>query len=140
VMFSGVPNLASVFGYTNAAWTLRADLLAEYFCRLINFMEARGYVEARPKEPDPAMRVKPFGNLKAGYFKRAEAHLPRQGTKGPWRNPQNYAFDIFRFRFGGIEDDALEFRRAGDTSARETSSVALAEARPSRLRRRANSG
>jgi cation diffusion facilitator CzcD-associated flavoprotein CzcO len=130
VMFSGIPNLGSVFGYTNAAWTLRADLLAEYFCRLINFMDARGYVEARPKEPDHAMPAAPFGNLKSGYFKRAEALLPRQGTKGPWRNPQNYAFDIFRFRFGGIEDEALEFRRAGDTTASETSSVALAEARP----------
>jgi cation diffusion facilitator CzcD-associated flavoprotein CzcO len=128
MMFSGIPNLASVFGYTNAAWTLRADLLAEYFCRLINFMDARGYVEARPKEPDPAMPVKPFGALKSGYFKRAEALLPRQGTKGPWRNPQNYAFDIFRFRFGGIEDDALEFRREGDMTACETSSAALAEA------------
>ncbi len=113
MMFSGVPNLASVFGYTNASWTLRADLLSEYFCRLINFMDAQGYVEARPKEPDPAMPVKPFGNLTSGYFKRAEERLPRQGMKGPWRNPQNYLFDIFRFRFGPIKDDALEFRRAG---------------------------
>src|SRR5574341_85345 len=61
VMFSGVPNLASVFGYTNAAWTLRADLLAEYFCRLINFMDARGYVEARPKEPDPRSEERRVG-------------------------------------------------------------------------------
>lgn len=128
MMFSGVPNLASVFGYTNASWTLRADLLAEYFCRLINFMDARGYVEARPKGTDPAMPVKPLGNLKSGYFKRAEALLPREGMKGPWRNPQNYAFDILRFRFGGIENDALEFRRAGDPAARETSSAAFAEA------------
>ncbi len=113
LMFSGVPNLVSVFGYTNASWTLRADLLAEHFCRLINFMDARGYVEARPKAPDPATPLKPFAPLKSGYFKRAEALLPRQGTKGPWRNPQNYAFDLFRFRFGRIENDALEFRRAG---------------------------
>lgn len=112
LMFSGVPNLASVFGYTNASWTLRADLLAEYFCRLINFMDAHGYVEARPKAPDPAMPVEPLGNLSSGYFKRADARLPRQGVKGPWRNPQNYAFDIFRFRFGAIEDEVLEFRRA----------------------------
>ncbi|HYE72165.1 MAG TPA: NAD(P)/FAD-dependent oxidoreductase, partial [Blastocatellia bacterium] len=53
VMFSGVPNLASVFGYTNASWTLRADLLSEYFCRLLNFIDAHGYVEVRPKQPDP---------------------------------------------------------------------------------------
>jgi monooxygenase len=130
IMFSGVPNLASIFGYTNASWTLRADLLAEYFCRLINFMDARDYVETRPKEPDPKMPVMPFGNLMSGYFKRAEDRLPRQGMKGPWRNPQNYAFDIFRFRFGAIEDGVLEFRRACDSSAPETSPVPLAEARP----------
>jgi monooxygenase len=130
LMFSGVPNLVSVFGYTNASWTLRADLLAEYFCRLINFMDAHAYVEARPKEPDPRMPVTPLGNLRSGYFKRAEERVPRQGVKGPWRNPQNYAFDIFRFRFGTIEDKALEFRRAGESTGREASPAALAEARP----------
>jgi monooxygenase len=129
IMFSGVPNLAFVFGYTNASWTLRADLLAEYFCRLINFMGARDYVEARPKEPDPTIPVKPLGNLKSGYFKRAGELLPREGMKGPWRNPQNYAFDIFRFRFSAIEDGILEFRRAGDSRVAETSPVSLAEAR-----------
>lgn len=128
MMFSGAPNLALVFGYTNASWTLRADLLAEYFCRMINFMDARGYVEARPKQPDPAMPLKPLGNLKSGYFKRADDRLPREGLTGPWRNPQNYAFDVLRFRFGRIENDALEFRRAGDSTARETSSAAFAEA------------
>jgi cation diffusion facilitator CzcD-associated flavoprotein CzcO len=130
IMFSGVPNLASIFGYTNASWTLRADMLAEYFCRLINFMDAHAYVETRPKEPDPKMPVMPFGNLMSGYFKRAEDRLPRQGMKGPWRNPQNYAFDIFRFRFGAIEDGVLEFRRACDSRVPETSPVSLAEARP----------
>ncbi len=127
LMFSGVPNLASVFGYTNASWTLRADLLAEYFCRLINFMDTHGYLQVRPKEPDPSMPVKPFGNLKSGYFKRAADRLPRQGVEGSWRNPQNYAFDIFRFRFGAIEDDVLEFRRAGGAPVRVNTPAALAE-------------
>jgi monooxygenase len=127
-MFSGVPNLASVFGYTNASWTLRADLLAEYFCRLINFMDEHGSVEAKPGEPDPAMPVQPLGNLSSGYFKRAEDRLPRQGVAGPWRNPQNYAFDIFRFRYGSIEDDVLRFRRGGGSTAQQVSSAALAEA------------
>jgi hypothetical protein len=124
-----VPNLASVFGYTNASWTLRADLLAEYFCRLINYMDAHGYAVAVPKEPAPAMPVKPFGNLRSGYFKRAEERLPRVGEKGPWRSPQNYAFDLLRFRLGAIEDDWLEFRRAAGHAAREASSAALAEVR-----------
>ena len=131
LMFSGVPNLASVFGYTNASWTLRADLLAEYFCRLINFMDAHGYVQARPKEHDPALPVEPLGNLTSGYFKRAADRLPRQGVKGPWRNPQNYAFDIFRFRFGAIKDNVLEFRRARNTPIRENSPAALVDAKPS---------
>jgi cation diffusion facilitator CzcD-associated flavoprotein CzcO len=131
IMFSGVPNLASVFGYTNASWTLRADLLAEYFCRLINYMDAHGYVEARPKEPDPTMAVKPFGNLSAGYFKRADERVPRQGVKGPWRSPQNYAFDILRFRFGAIENEYLEFREAAVNSQEpKISSAAFAEAKP----------
>ncbi len=128
LMFSGAPNLASVFGYTNASWTLRADLLAEYFCRLINFMDERGYVEARPKLPDPAMPLKPLGNLKSGYFKRADDRLPREGLAGPWRNPQNYAFDVLRFRYGGIENEALEFRRAGEATEREAPAVAYADA------------
>lgn len=128
LMFSGVPNLASVFGYTNASWTLRADLLIEYFCRLINFMDAHGYVEARPKEPDPAIPLKPFGNLTSGYFKRAEARLPREGMKGPWRSPQNYAFDLVRLRFGGIEDAALEFRRSRELSLRGAAPAVPTEA------------
>jgi hypothetical protein len=72
--------------------------------------------------------VKPLGNLKSGYFKRADERLPREGMKGPWRNPQNYAFDIFRFRFGAIEDGVLEFRRACDSMGPETFQAALAEA------------
>ena len=128
IMFSGVPNLSFVFGYTNASWTLRADLLAEYFCRLINYMDERGYVEATPKAPDSTIPMKPLGNLKSGYFKRAGDRLPREGMKGPWRNPQNYAFDILRFRFGTIDDGILEFRRAEDSSVPENSAVSLAGA------------
>lgn len=128
-MFSGVPNLVSVFGYTNASWTLRADLLAEYFCRQINFMDEHGYDQVRPKQPDPSMPLKQVGNLKSGYFRRAADRLPKEGTEGSWRNPQNYAFDIFRFRFGAVEDEALEFRRATHAPAREDTPAALAAAK-----------
>lgn len=128
-MFSGVPNLVSVFGYTNASWTLRADLLAEYFCRLINYMDEHGYIEARPGTPDPSMPIRPLGNLKSGYFRRAEDRLPREGTVGSWRNPQNYAFDIFRFSFGPIEDEALEFRKGSPSNEVENASAELAGAK-----------
>ncbi|MFM8393242.1 MAG: FAD-containing monooxygenase EthA, partial [Acidobacteriota bacterium] len=109
-LFSGVPNFLLIFGYTNASWTLRADLLAEYFCRVINFMNRHGYVEVRPPLPDRSIALRPAADLKSGYFKRADAILPRQGDRGPWRNPQNYAFDIFRFRFGAIRGEGLRFR------------------------------
>jgi cation diffusion facilitator CzcD-associated flavoprotein CzcO len=127
MMFGGVPNLASVFGYTNASWTLRADLLADYFCRLVNYMDRHGYIVARPKTPDPNMPVKPLGNLSSGYFKRANDRLPREGFSGPWRNPQNYLFDIFRFRFGSIADENMEFQGARTPVVRESASPALAE-------------
>lgn len=127
MMFSGVPNLASVFGYTNASWTLRADLLADYFCRLVNYMDRHGYIVARPKLPDPNMPVKPLGNLTSGYFKRANDRLPREGFAGPWRNPQNYIFDILRFRFGSIADENMEFQGAHRPMERESASPALAE-------------
>lgn len=117
-MFSGVPNFGMIFGYTNASWTLRADLLAEYFCRLINYMDRKGYVEVRPAMPDRSMPLRPGADLKSGYFKRADALLPRQGDRGPWRNPQNYAFDILRFRFGRIGSRTLHFRRSGSPGVR----------------------
>ena len=110
LMFGGVPNFALIFGYANASWTLRADLLSEYLCRLINFMDRKGYVEFRPAIPDQAMALRPAVELKSGYFRRADALLPRQGDRGPWRNPQNYAFDILRFRFGSLRGTNLRFR------------------------------
>lgn len=109
-LFSGVPNFLLVFGYTNASWTLRADLLAEYFCRLINHMDEQGFVEARPASPDASMPLRPAADLQSGYFRRADALLPRQGEHGPWRNPQNYAYDILRFRFSPIDGPDIEFR------------------------------
>ena len=67
--------------------------------------------------------------MPAGLRERAADRLPRQGMKGPWRNPQNYAFDIFRFRFGAIKDNVLEFRRARNTMVRENSPAAIVEAK-----------
>lgn len=109
-LFSEVPNFLLVFGYTNASWTLRADLLAEYFCRLINYMDQHGYVEARPGRPEASIPLRPAADLQSGYFKRAEALLPRQGEQGPWRNPQNYAFDLVRFRFSPVDGPDIRFR------------------------------
>ena len=82
MMFSGVPNLASVLGYTNASWTLKADLTCEYVCRLLNHMRRRGYAAATPRR-DPSVQEEPFLALASGYIQRAADILPKQGSKRP---------------------------------------------------------
>ena len=113
MMFSGVPNLASVFGYTNASWTLRADLICEWVTRLLNKMDEKGVQIATPRLRDPAMKPEPWLDFSSGYVQRAIAMLPKQGTKAPWRQNQNYFADLKEMRKAPIEDEALEFAKAG---------------------------
>ena len=108
MMFSEVPNLVSVFGYTNASWTLKCDLTCEYVCRLLNYMDARGYTMCRPRR-DPDVGEAPWLNLTSGYIKRVEHMLPRAGTKAPWKLYQNYALDMLTLRFGKVDDGTMEF-------------------------------
>jgi monooxygenase len=111
VMFSDVPNLVSVFGYTNASWTLKSDLIAEYVCRLLSHMDRRGYACCTPRLGDTAIAEGPTLPLTSGYIERAKHLLPKQGVRKPWRMNQNYVLDVMALRFGAIEDGALEFRR-----------------------------
>ncbi|MEA3060365.1 MAG: monooxygenase [Sphingomonadales bacterium] len=108
IMFSGVPNLAYIFGYTNASWTLKADLAADYVCRLINHMDEHGYSTCMPVA-DSSVKPEPFLTFTSGYVQRALASLPRQGDRAPWRLYQNYALDLVSLRFGRIEDGTLRF-------------------------------
>jgi monooxygenase len=111
MMLSDVPNLAVVFGYTNASWTLKADLTCEYVCRLLNHMGARGYASAVAKR-DPAMPEQPFIDFSSGYVVRAIDRFPRQGERAPWRLYQNYPLDIVSLRYSSIEDGTLQFSTA----------------------------
>ncbi len=111
VMFSDIPNLASIFGYTNASWTLKSDLIAEHVCRLLSHMDRRGYAICTPRRGDAAIADEPTLPLTSGYIERAKHLLFKQGTKKPWRVNQNYALDVMAFRFGAIEDGVLEFKR-----------------------------
>ncbi len=113
MMFSGVPNFALTLGYTNASWTLKGDLVAEYVCRLLNHMDAHGYQICAPRAPDPSMPTTPFLDLASGYVLRSLEELPKQGARAPWRLQQSYARDVLMFRRGPLEDDAIEFSRAG---------------------------
>ncbi len=112
VMFSGLPNLAVTMGYTNASWTLKADLTAEYICRLLNYMDANGYSECRPRRPEAGTPTEPLISLRSGYVLRSIDSLPRQGSKAPWRLHQNYPRDVLLLRHGAVNDEALEFSRA----------------------------
>jgi len=111
MMFNEIPNLVSTFGYTNASWTLKADLTAEYVCRLLNYMDVHGYSYCAPHRRDPTIVEEPAFNLTSGYFQRASDVLPKQGSKRPWKLHQNYALDMLDLRFSRIDDGALEFTR-----------------------------
>jgi len=108
-MCSDVPNLAAVFGYTNASWTLKADLIALFVCRLLGHMERRGYWRCTPRNRDPAMPRLPPVDFTSGYFQRAMDRLPHQGPRRPWRIYQNYLLDLVAYRLAPLEDGVLEF-------------------------------
>src|SRR5664280_669193 len=89
VMFSGIPNLAAVTGYTNASWTLKCELICPYVCRLLQHMDAHGYRQVRLWWPQPELPTRPFIDLAAGYVRRSVNDFPRQGPTAPWRIYQN---------------------------------------------------
>jgi monooxygenase len=123
MMFSGLPNMAVTLGYTNASWTLKADLCAEYVCRLLNHMDANGYRVVTPRGPASSAPTQPFLDLRSGYVLRSLDALPKQGDRTPWRLHQNYARDILLLRRGPIEDDAVAFSRAPVSAAPEPVAV-----------------
>lgn len=103
-MFSDVPNLAYFFGYTNASWTLKVDLTAVYLCRLLKTMRKRGLRQATPVNDDPSVAAEPLLDFTSGYVQRALDHLPKQGSRKPWRVNQNYALDLMALKFGSVDD------------------------------------
>jgi cation diffusion facilitator CzcD-associated flavoprotein CzcO len=112
MMYSGLPNLANTFGYTNASWTLKADLTARYFCRLVNHMDRRGQTVFTPMR-GPGVAAEPFLDFSSGYVQRAVAMLPKQGERKPWRLYQNYVLDLLMLRFGRVADGVMAFAKAG---------------------------
>lgn len=111
MMSSGVPNMASTFGYTNASWTLKAELVAKYVCRLIYYMQKHGYDTCVPILDSGDVGTQPAVDLTSGYIQRAAAYLPKQGLHKPWIYHQNYAVDLATFRFAKLEDGAMRFER-----------------------------
>lgn len=128
ILLSDVPNLASVFGYINASWTLKADLICSYVCRLLNHMEAKGARQVTPRRRgEPA--VAPFiERFSAGYMQRALANWPKQGAEAPWRVHQNYLRDAVNLKWASLDDGVLEYTSpravSKDREARELAGAA----------------
>ena len=111
MMLADIPNLVFTIGYTNASWTLKADLVAEYVCRLLNHMDANGYDICAPHLTDPSVTPEPIMDFNSGYVLRSIAELPKQGSKEPWKLRQNYAIDLRSLRYGTLDDGAMTFSR-----------------------------
>tara|TARA_B100001057_G_scaffold79478_1_gene74629 strand:- start:1618 stop:3072 length:1455 start_codon:yes stop_codon:yes gene_type:complete len=112
MMFSDVPNLIATFGYTTASWTLGADLTSEYACKLINLMDSKGMDYFYPEAGSDVKGNGDFLDLNSGYIQRVADKLPKQGSRDPWINTQNYLKDLFQVRFKSIEDSDLKFKKA----------------------------
>lgn len=110
MMLSGVPNFAFTVGYTNASWTLKADLVSEYVCRLLAHMDAGGYSRCLT-EADPSVAEVPLLDFNSGYVLRSLDHFPKQGSREPWKLRQNYVLDVRSIRRGAIDDGTIKFSR-----------------------------
>lgn len=123
LMYSDVPNMASIFGYTNASWTLKSDLAALYVCRLLNHMAQRGYAVCTPRAGGVEATGEPWLDLSSGYVRRAMDRFPQQGARAPWRLNQNYLRDIAALRFGAVNDGVMVFAKAQAGARASDSSV-----------------
>ena len=125
MMYEGVPNMASSFGYTNASWTLKCDLTCEYVCRVLNHMKKTGKRQVTPVNTDPTVTFEPWLDFSSGYVQRAMAKFPKQGNKAPWRLDQNYAKDLMNLRYTKLEDGVLRFTNpVGQAAAKAPEKIA----------------
>lgn len=117
MMLSDVPNLAFAVGYTNASWTLKVDLVSEYVCRLLDYLDEHDLAAAVPVAPGEDEPRRPLLDLSSGYVERSLADLPRQGSRAPWALYQSYPKDVWMLRHGRIADEGVRFvRRTPDES------------------------
>jgi cyclohexanone monooxygenase len=123
MMLSDLPNCVMTYGYTNASWTLKADLTASYVCRLLNFMDRHQFTVASP-EGNPREERLPFLGFTSGYVQRSIDALPKQGRRWPWRVYQNYLADLLAIRWSRIDDGVMRFESSFESlqARRATSS------------------
>jgi hypothetical protein len=125
-MLSNVPNFSFCMGYTNASWTLRADLASTFVCRLLNHMERRGYRTCMPVCDTSSMQTRPLLDLTSGYVARAAANLPKQAGRKPWLIRQNYILDMPTMKLSRMEDGILHFGLQVTSTRNKTAEETLA--------------
>lgn len=135
LMLSDLPNAAMIFGYTNASWTLKADISCEYICRLLKHMDETGTRVCTPRAPGD-LAERPFLDMQSGYVQRAQHKFPKQGDRAPWKLKQNYAFDLAMLRYSKLNDGSVEFtnpkpvaKPAAKASAKPSAKKAPAKAK-----------
>ena len=106
-LLEDVPNMAWCIGYTNASWTLRADMTARAVAKLLEYMGSHGYTHAYPHLGDTPMQEKPTFDLQSGYVQRALHALPKSGVRRPWKVRHNYLLDVIDHRFDRIEESMV---------------------------------
>jgi cation diffusion facilitator CzcD-associated flavoprotein CzcO len=126
MMLGGVPNMAFAIGYTNASWTLKCDLTCDWMCRLLNHMDEHGYDRAIAINRDPSLGDRPLLDFSSGYIQRSIGDFPRQGTRAPWRQLQNYVLDVLALRLSRIDDGVIEFSRRERASEPADSATRIA--------------
>jgi hypothetical protein len=112
MMLSDVPNFVFTIGYTNASWTLKADLVAEYTMRLLRHMDAGGYDQFVPTNEDPTVAERPLLDFQAGYVLRSIDEFPKAGSRAPWQLGMSYPHDVVALRHRPLEDGAMKFARS----------------------------
>ena len=127
-MFSNLPNLAVVFGYLNASWTLRADINSEYICRVLNRMEATGADIAVPILPENHGLVEDnIFDFSSGYIQRSIDIMPKSAVGYPWRLNQEYVTDRKLMRSADVEDGILALRKSQAQTAISPEALEAAE-------------
>ena len=111
LMLGGAPNSLFTVGYTNASWTLKADLVSEYVVRLLRHLDTHGYDKCVPTNDDPTVTERPLLDFQAGYVLRSVDEFPRAGSRAPWHLGMSYAHDVLNLRYGRVDDGAMRFSR-----------------------------
>jgi len=113
MMLSGLPNFVFSMGYTNASWTLKSDLVGEYFCRLLKYMDKKQQDYFLPTLPETPLDDEPFVDFSSGYIARAQKLMPKQASQKPWKLYQNYILDRITLGHSSVNDDCMTFNKRG---------------------------